>query len=257
MSGTNHRGIVIQPRDRRLLEELAIMRFIDREQAMMVAGYRSVTRVNARLLALYRAGALHRLFMGTVAGGRKAMYACSEAGARLVGARYQRFRFRNDELVVTNFFLMHLAWVNWLYCWAKYQLPQPVAASFVRWVNFSEPLSSSLTPDGYFEVSTPKGIVASFVEVDLGHEGPTVWRHKVQKYLQFAASDQFERQFHVSRFRVLIAANSDHRTQHIRRIVRSFTQKVFWFSTLETLQTTGFWSPVWQRPSGDELQGLV
>ena len=33
----NNRGLVLQPRDRRLLEELAVMRVVDREQAKTVA----------------------------------------------------------------------------------------------------------------------------------------------------------------------------------------------------------------------------
>ena len=48
MTGSN-RGLVLQPRDRRLLEELAVMRVVDREQARIAAGFGSITRVNARL----------------------------------------------------------------------------------------------------------------------------------------------------------------------------------------------------------------
>lgn len=39
----NKQGLVLQPRDRSLLEELAIMRVIDREQAKTVAGFGSTT----------------------------------------------------------------------------------------------------------------------------------------------------------------------------------------------------------------------
>src|SRR6266487_1550579 len=64
------RGLVVQPRDRKLLEELAVMRVVDREQAKIVAGFGSTTRANTRLLALTRAGLLRRFFLSS----RKSLY---------------------------------------------------------------------------------------------------------------------------------------------------------------------------------------
>ena len=65
MTGNNKkRGLVVQSRDRRLFEELPVMRVVDREQAKIVAGFGSTTRANARLLALVRAGLLRRFFLG-------------------------------------------------------------------------------------------------------------------------------------------------------------------------------------------------
>src|SRR5882724_2210165 len=84
-TGNNHRSIVVQERDRHLLRELGVMRVVDREQAKTVAGFGSITRVNARLLALTRAGLLRRFFAGTTAGGAKALYALSAKGAQLIG----------------------------------------------------------------------------------------------------------------------------------------------------------------------------
>ncbi len=72
MSG-NKRGLILQDRDRRLFAELGVMRVVDRDQAMRVAGFQSVTRANSRLLALTRAGFLRRFFLGTVGGARKAL----------------------------------------------------------------------------------------------------------------------------------------------------------------------------------------
>src|ERR1039458_886835 len=65
MTGNNGRGIVLQARDWQLLQELAVMRVVDREQAKIVAGFGSTTRANVRLLALTRAGLLRRFFLGS------------------------------------------------------------------------------------------------------------------------------------------------------------------------------------------------
>lgn len=257
MTGIKPKGIVIQPRDEHLLRELASLRIVDREQAKLIAGFGSTTSANTRLLELYRAGLLRRFFQGTSAGGQKAFYASSEKGAQLVGVPYTRLRYRNNELVVSTLFLAHLSWINWVYCWARYT-PRPTpGTSFRRWINFAEPLASSLTPDGYFEIAAPEGLFGFFVEVDLASEGPGVWKSKVQNYLRYAASGQFEKRFNVPRFRVLVIAKGESRTARLRQIVRTFTEKIFWFSTLELVQTQGFWTSVWQRVVGEELRGLI
>src|ERR1039457_2183666 len=109
-------GMVIQERDRHLLRELSLMRVIDREQAKVVAGFGSTTRANARLLALTRAGLLHRFFQGTVAGGAKALYTLSDKGARLVDVPASGPRRREDQAVVADFFIEHQLGINELYC---------------------------------------------------------------------------------------------------------------------------------------------
>jgi hypothetical protein len=254
MTGNERSRIVIQPRDVRLLRELSVMRIIDREQAQVVAGFRSTTRANARLLALHRTGLLRRFFQGTAAGGKKALYALSPKGARLVDVSHQGFRHANDELLSTNFFVTHQLWVNRIYCSVKFRPIPASGATFVRWVGFSEAIASSLIPDGYFEISVAPVALASFIEVDLGHEGLSVWKAKVQNYLRYAASGDFERHFGQSRFRVLVVANTRRRAQAIRNIVRHSTDKIFWLSSFEAIDQDGFWASVWLRPTEDETR---
>lgn len=257
MNGTKGRGMILQSRDEGLLRELAILRVIDREQAKAIAGFGSTTRANARLLALYRQGLIRRFFQGTQAGGRKALYALSTKGARLVGVAHRELGFANDELLATNFFVAHQLAENQIYCGVKFgHIPLP-DAKFVRWIVFRDPVAPSLVPDGYFEVSTSQGIVASFIEVDLGQEGLKVWKAKVEKYLQFAASGNFEVQFHLPRFRVLVIANTPQRMNAIREVVRRATHKIFWLSSLEAIGREGFWSSVWYRPEGETTKSFL
>jgi len=257
MDGNEHPGMVIQRRDEHLLRELASMRVTDREQAKVVAGFGSTTRANARLLALYRAGLLRRFFQGTAAGGKKALYTLSPKGARLVGAPHAGLRYGNDELLATNFFVVHQLRANSIYCSVRYQqIPAPGVA-FVRWITFSQPVAPRLVPDGYFEVSTPQGIVGSFLEVDLGHEGSAVWKAKIESYLQYAASDGFAKQFGQPRFRVLVVANTEKRARLLRSVVRRVTEKVFWFASFEAIDRDGFWSASWLRPADESPKTLL
>jgi hypothetical protein len=252
-------GMVIQERDRHLLRELAVMRVIDREQAKIVAGFGSTTRANARLLSLTRAGLLRRFFLGTIAGGAKALYALSEKGARLVEVPETGPRRRQDEAVVADFFIQHQLGINEVYCAVKYSTRMPTGIEFKRWMGFPKRPAPGLRviPDGYVELQTPSGIVAAFLEVDLGHERLRVWRDKVRNYLDLAVTGNFEREFKQHRFRVLVVADSARRLAAIRQVVLSATDKIFWFATLESIRRHGIFDPIWDRPKSKEEQSLI
>ena len=66
MLGNNTCTIILTSRDRLLLKEIAIGKVIDREQAKRIAGFKSTTRANDRLLKLTRAGLLRRFFIGPI-----------------------------------------------------------------------------------------------------------------------------------------------------------------------------------------------
>jgi hypothetical protein len=248
-------GLIVQQRDLTVLRELALMRVADREQIKVVAGFHSTTRVNARLLALTRAGLLRRFFFGS-GGGRKALYALSQKGAQLAQVPLRGPRRRQNEMLVADFFVQHQLQVNAIYCALKFEaIPFP-GVRFVQWLAFYEPIvpGLSLIPDGHLEFKTPSGIDAAFLEVDLGHESLSVWREKTRHYLQLAMSDEYERQFHQSRFRVLVLANSLRRMQSLRQAVAAITNKIFWFAPLESVRGTKFFAPVWLRPHGGSYQ---
>lgn len=259
MNGNEHHGMVIQERDRHLLRELAVMRVIDREQAKTVASFGSTTRANVRLLLLTRAGLLRRFFLGTSAGGKKALYGLSAKGAQLVDVPQRGPRRRKDESLATDFFVQHQLVVNEMYCGLKYGALPVKGVAFRRWLAFHQPLTAALRliPDGYVELTTPTGIVAMFLEVDLGNESLTVWKEKVRNYLQFALSGECEREFQQSRYRVLVLANSERRLLSIRKAVAAMTDKIFWFASLDSINRDGFFAPVWLRPKGEERLPLI
>ncbi len=249
------RGLIVQPRDINALYELFVMRVADGAQVKIAAGFGSTTRVNARLLALFRAGLLRRFFLGS-GGGRKALYALSPKGAQMIHVPVRGPRRRQNEMLVADFFVQHQLAINAVYCGLKFGTLPVTGVRFVNWLAFHEPLMAglSLIPDGYAEFSTPSGIDASFIEVDLGHEGLAVWKEKTRHYLQLALSGEYERQFKQHRFRVLVLANSERRLHSIRAAVAGITEKIFWFATLEAAQGEKFFDPVWLRPKGKTYQ---
>jgi hypothetical protein len=254
----NNRGLVLQPRDRRLLEELAIMRVVDREQAKTIAGFGSTTRVNARLLRLTQAGLLKRFFMGTTAGGAKALYALSLQGAGAVGVPLRGPQRRRNEAIIADFFVEHQLAINEMYCRLKFRVLPP-GISFRRWLAFSEPVTQGLKliPDGYVELGTPAGILGAFLEVDLGTESLTVWKEKVRQYLQLAVSGEFKRRFGEERFRVFVIAHSERRLHSIRQAVATITDKLFWFGDQKTIRGKDFFGSIWFRPKAENREPLI
>lgn len=258
MTGNNRRAIILQDRDRRLLSELAVMRIVDREQAKIVAGFGSTTRANTRLLALTRAGFLRRFFLGTVGGARKALYAMSPMGAALVGVPHRGPRRGQDQILAADLFAMHQLAINELYCLVKFGQFPADNVRFARWASFHEPIAgTALIPDGYVEITTPGKMLPMFVEVDLGTESRSVWQRKVQAYLTYAVSGKFAAQFGHPQFRTLVAANSERRLSSLRVATATVSDKIFWFTTFASIKSTGFWSPIWQRPTGDGHQSLL
>lgn len=114
-----------------------------------------------------------------------------------------------------------------------------------------------LVPDGYVELDSPSGTIASFIEVDLGNESLTVWKEKISKYLELALSGECERRFGQSRFRVLVIAHSERRMKSIRAVIAEATDKIFWLASLESIACDGFFSPVWLRPRDDTRQRFI
>lgn len=259
MTGNRGKGLVLQERDRHLFRELTVMRVIDCEQAKMVAGFGSTSRANSRLLMLTRSGLLRRFFVGTRAGGKKALYTLTARASQIIGVPHRDLRRRSDEILVADFFINHQLSLNAIYCALKYR-PIPIPETkFLRWLTFNEPLESGtpLIPDAYAEVSSPGRMLSAFLEVDLGHEGRNVWKGKVQRYLAYAISGNFEKQFRQPQFRVLVVTNSERRLQWVSGLTAKQTEKLFWFSTFDSIHRDGFWSPIWLRPNGDQMQSLL
>jgi len=258
MRWNNGRGIVIQERDQHLLHELATFRVVDREQAKVIAGFGSTTRVNTRLLVLTRSGFLKRFFLGTTAGGAKALYSLSQKGAQLVGVPLRGPQRRGDMALVGDRFVKHQLAVNDMYCSLKVGAVKR-GITLNRWMGFQKSVAPQveLIPDAYFETESAAGKLAAFLELDLGTESLRVLREKARRYLQYAISDDFRNEFDHDRFRVLVVAHSERRMRSIREMVASVTEKLFWFASLEAIKQHGLLAPLWLRPKSDERIALI
>lgn len=244
-----NKDIVLQDRERRLLDAAQSLIVFNRNQAMEVAGYPSIRRANQRLQQMVRAGLLKRTFIGS----HEAVYWV--AGKTLRG--------KNREDTGTSepaaIFIRHRLEINRVHLLVQYRsIPVP-GWWFGTWQSFSKPVAAMvpLIPDGYFEVGSPQGMRAVFVEVDLGTEAVPVLVRKANLYVQLAASGEFSQLFRRNQFRVLIITTSERRLQNIRQAIAKVTDKIFWLGTLDLISSEKFWTAYWLRPTGDQLQSIL
>lgn len=259
MAGSRLPGVIVQERDQRLFQALSLLRFLDRSDLMAIGPFTSVTRANARARQLVQAGLLEALPVGTIGGGRQLLYALSRKGAALVGAPYRPLRREDVPALSGDPFLQHQLALNKFYVAVAHRPIPAQGVRLCRWLSFSQPIAanSALIPDGYFELAIPAGVLACFLEIDMGTESPKVWREKIRQYLGLAVSGEFEREFQQRRFRVLVVTTTEKRLHKISSLVRRSTDKVFWLSTFDKVNREGLWSKVWHRPTGDEPASLV
>jgi hypothetical protein len=254
MSTVTNAGTMVTERDRDLLQALAIARVLDAGQIQIIGGFTSLRRTNRRLLKLVRAGLLKRWFVSTSGGGQKAIYGLSLHGAGLIcEPRGRVLRLKHDSLITFSEFLAHQQAVNAVFLLARFQsLPSGLSCS--TWLTFWERFSAAipLMPDGYFEITQGDTIHPMFLEVDLGTERAPIWLRKVELYLKFATSGEFERLFQHKRFRVLVVLPSESRLKSVLKTVAKRTPKLFWFTTQAEITTRGLTGPIWLRPFGSE-----
>lgn len=250
--GDKARGIILQARDRHLLLALETLRVIDREQASRIAPFNSVSRANARLSALTRAQLVKRSFIGTLRGGRKAVYA---------SARSRGFvrRMPPPATLPPTASLHHQLLISELYVATHHPLRATGAGSATLWRRFDRPLGTGtpLIPDALVRLQQHDTGYYFFVEVDRGTESRSIWQRKIELYLQCARSRSVEILLGITRFGVLVVTESERRLHHLRADTAARTDRLFWFATISTIKRDGFWSPIWLRPVGEQVQSLI
>jgi hypothetical protein len=154
------------------------VRLVDREQAMKFAGCTSQSCANARLLKLTANGFLRRYFLGTFKGGSKALYTLSPKGAQFAEVQNRPVIRPRETLLIGDPFVNHQLAINDVHIAARFTSVSPFQV--LRFRSFIEPLTKAipLIPDGYFEIETPLGVRAAFLEVDCGTETLKVWAKK-------------------------------------------------------------------------------
>jgi len=116
-------------------------------------------------------------------------------------------------------------------------------------------------PDGFFRLTIGGGVVAVFVEIDLGTESiQRRFKHKISTYRTYAKSGQFLSKFGQKRFRIMTVTTSERRIANLGLVAAEFNaSEVFWFTTRDQLLATGDFlsASIWQRPPSKAFEPFL
>jgi hypothetical protein len=238
MGGTKPARILVQARDRQLLDAVLKLGAVDRDHAKILGPFGSTTRANARLLSLTQAGLLARTYVGTINGGRRAVYLPPGRRRASASGRASAWAVVEHQLAVAEIYVA--------FCRVRLFGERP------DWQTFSQPLlpGSRLIPDGLLTVHSPAGDLPLFVEADRGTEPVAVWRAKAAKYVELALSGHHQEICGPRNFHVVVTAPDKCRAEAIARTIASVTSKLFWITTAEAVISGAGGAPVWLRPDG-------
>jgi hypothetical protein len=244
MIGTNHKSkVLLQRRDRLVFQVLKTAGVASQQHLSALAGFTSRTRASSRLALLSRAGYLKHRYTGTIAGGRKVVYALrgalrhSKRGPAGFEAAIAHRLAINDVRVAVHRAVTERQLV---YAWEG---PIPL-------------LEGALVPDARIVILEPDPMLY-LLESDLDTEATSIWPRKVGNYLLLAKQQNLQGQLGFDRFRVLIVAPSERRVRQLQWIALQATSKLFWFTTFDLLTSEGFFAPHWVRPGSGEKHSLL
>lgn len=197
-------------RDQRLVRDLALSHVLSRDHIIKLGHFSSITRTNARLLALRRLDFVRRIETPFFAqslymAGPRAGQVTGEKIAQLLKDRAESPRFLQHALTVTNLRLALLAKGA-----DDWRFEQQLRRTFTH-----QGRTFEVRPDGL--VLTAKGPLA--IEVDLGHASLPKLTQKLAAFDLFLRSGECEAQWGFIQFNLLISTTGPLRCRHIERLI--------------------------------------
>ena len=96
-----------------------------------------------------------------------------------------------------------------------------------------------------------------FLEVDRGTEGGKIIQDKISRYIEYAESGSYERQFAAKPFRVLFVAASRRRAESLLKITAAQTNKIFWITSWDRFKKAKILDAFWFRPGHEGTYSLL
>jgi len=227
--------VKLTQRDQKLVRDMALSHVLSRDQVIRLGYFSSITRANARLLALKRLGLIRRIETPFYS---QSLYMAGPAACEIAGShvaailkdRSESPRFIQHALSVTNVRLALLA--KGAHGW---KFEQQLRRTFT----FQEK-TLEVRPDGL--IHTTKGPLA--LEVDLGHASLPKLSLKLAAFDHFLRSGECEAQWEFTRFNLLIATTGALRSRHIEQLIPKGMASSCAVTTMEELgaELVGGWS---------------
>ena len=96
-----------------------------------------------------------------------------------------------------------------------------------------------------------------FIEVDRGTERGRTIQEKIERYIHYADSGDYEQKFAARQFRVLFVTTNTRRVQGLATLIGAQRSNLFWLTTWEQMQSAKLFDAYWIRPGQDGLHSLI
>lgn len=261
--------MVVQPRDRNILQLVASYRLVSAEQvSRMLSIY--PTKARQRLMLMFHNGYLDRereplgrgsfasqpVYRITAAGRKEAGLTGADRRAKDVGPQFIRHKLaiNNVRIAIT------LAAAKAGYDLEEWRTEEELKSEAGRdYVTIKKKHGGSekvaVIADGFFVIKVPKGRARSFLEVDQGTEsGAGKWREKVLAYIQYWKSGKYEAHYKSQSFRVVTVTKSQEHLKTIKKVTEQACKdadsqeltEFFLFTTMDQVSPEKvFHSPIW------------
>lgn len=246
----------------------------DQLQALFFGSKSAAQRVLSRL---FDHGFLERKFLPVLYGRSSTYYVLDRRGAELLRAErgYDDLNWYASSKDLKSDYIDHTTAIN------DFRVSITVAArrqglALITWASESQLKADydrvsipgsrqpvSLIPDGYFILGTPRGNAHFFLEVDRGTETLDRFRQKVEAYIGYHQSGQYERRYGTKGLRVLtVVAGGEGRLANLREATLSVTSQMgqgrrFWFALAQALNPDNVLSQAVWDVAGDETQRVL
>jgi hypothetical protein len=262
---------IIQDRDMSLLRALAEdFRLLTREQIGELFPMGSTSRLNFRLKQLRDAGFLSARLVaveGTVA--KHAYYLGPRAHTVFDDPAEQRIvaslRMQAAQLSESSFahrFLVDSAHIRFLTAgrqYPNYRLLTWVDQYSHWWKSFRD-YGVPCQSDGYGEFLMLlyfDSLFTFFLEVDRGTERGQSIRDKIDRYIAYGDSGDYQRRFAAKTYRVVFIASDSRRAESILKIIETKTDRYFWVTSWEHFRAAKLLDSYWLRPHRPGLHSLA
>lgn len=242
--------MVLMPRDVAVLELIARFRRLLLRQIVTLAGFGSLQTASFRLQRLWQHGYVERDFWHVAVGSAPAVYRIGKRGARALAAHSDSDLVEEGVVKATqdHYFLDHTLAVNDVLI--AFEVAASKAGHRAIWSIPTKPLDRlpdpsqasqavPILPDATILYVARGRKLLAFLEVDRGTESARRVAAKMRGYMAYLASGNYQRQFSLHSFRLLIVTPGEKRQGNLQTAVASTVEETAPRLSLDAASVTG------------------
>ena len=258
-------AFILQERDMEILKAVYYFRFLNAGQVKELCGFNCRKRANDRLRKLFDNGLLARRLLVTCSEKQLLYFAGPKATDLIAGrtgfcpAEVRKKRLK--ALKARDSFLLKFLSVNSFRCAFEISAIKgaPVRTEQFRYkpALFLDE-ETKLFPDAYFRFKHYDKTHSLFLTADRAAESSKRIKKRIENYLEYGISGEFEKQFGSRYFRLLIICQTPARLKSLIKMIERVTDKSFcWLTVENNISPEKILTRIWSRPNTEGIYSLI